>query len=395
MGDIDLVRALGLAGISSVVAAPPGDPAFYSRHTRKELSWVDTEAGAEDRIDTLMRFGASQPEPPVLFYQSDWQLLLVSRYRERLAEIFRFVIADPDLVEDLVDKARFQELAQRLNLPVPAARRIRPSDDNTNEIDLRFPIIIKPVQDRSSWESIGAQHKALLIETKDAFKELWPRLTAVSLDLLIQEAIPGPESRIESYHVYIDQTGTTVAEFTGRKIRTLPVDCGHSTALEITDALDVRALGREIAQRLNLRGVAKLDFKRGPEGMLHLLEINPRFNLWHHLGAVAGVNLPALVYADLVGLPRSTNLVARAGTRWGKLLPDARAARASGVPITSWMSWALRCEAKSAMSWDDPMPFLREVMTRVPLLRRVLRKGSAQRRKSGSDMSAHGRWKPR
>src|SRR5215470_19812901 len=40
-----------------------------------------------------------------------------------------------------------------------------------------------------------------------------------------------------------------------------------------------------------LTGVAKPDFKRAPDGRLLLLEINPRFNLWHHLGAVAGVNL--------------------------------------------------------------------------------------------------------
>ena len=59
-----------------------------------------------------------------------------------------------------------------------------------------------------------------------------------------------------------------------------------------------------IVERLALTGVAKLDFKRDPQGNLRLLEINPRFNLWHHAGAIAGVNIPALVYADLAGLPR-------------------------------------------------------------------------------------------
>ncbi|WP_040637959.1 ATP-grasp domain-containing protein [Microvirga lotononidis] len=118
-------------------------------------------------------------------------------------------------------------------------------------------------------------------------------MAAVVLDLMVQEAIPGPESRIESYHVYVDQTNATAAEFTGRKIRTFPLSCGHSTALETTDCADVRALGRDIVQKIGLRGVAKLDFKREPNGELHLLEINPRFSLWHHLGAIAGVNMPA------------------------------------------------------------------------------------------------------
>jgi predicted ATP-grasp superfamily ATP-dependent carboligase len=45
------------------------------------------------------------------------------------------------------------------------------------------------------------------------------------------------------------------------------------------------------------------------------LEINPRFTLWHHAGAVAGVNIPALVYADLTGTPRPATARAKAGVR--------------------------------------------------------------------------------
>src|SRR5574341_1829110 len=41
LGDIDLVRTLGLAGIHSAVVAPPGSPTRFSRYTRTALSWVD------------------------------------------------------------------------------------------------------------------------------------------------------------------------------------------------------------------------------------------------------------------------------------------------------------------------------------------------------------------
>src|SRR6266480_5798567 len=81
---------------------------------------------------------------------------------------------------------------------------------------------------------------------------------------------------------------------------------------------DVCSSDLELVRRLGLRGVAKLDFKRAPDGQLYLLEVNPRFTLWHHLGARAGVNIPALVYADLAGLPRGRVLQARAGVRWCK-----------------------------------------------------------------------------
>ena len=111
--------------------------------------------------------------------------------------------------------------------------------------------------------------------------------------------------------------------------------CATATprALEITDADDVRRTGRAIVERLSLTGVAKLDFKRDPRGDLRLLEINPRFNLWHHAGAIAGVNIPALVYADLVGIPRPPVAPARAGVRWCRMWKDLPAARADGMPL--------------------------------------------------------------
>jgi predicted ATP-grasp superfamily ATP-dependent carboligase len=366
MGDMDLVRPLGLAGITSVVAAPHGSPAFHSRFVRKAASWEDDEANAEASVEILVRFGAAQPEPAVLFYEADSQLLLVSRYREKLAQVFRFVVADHDLVENLADKERFQALAERLRLPVPAACRIDTSTGSPSDIALRFPVVIKPARHSGPWKAIESSGKALWVDDTETLRALWPRLAAVDLDLLIQEAVPGPESCIESYHVYVDQHGATVAEFTGRKIRTFPLSCGHSTALETTDAADVRILGQEITRKLDLRGVAKFDFKRDPNGKLHLLEINPRFSLWHHLGAIAGVNMPALVYADLTGSPRPAGRTARAGIRWCKPWADVRAARACGMPMSAWLLWTLRCEAKSAIAWDDPVPLLQGALAKLP-----------------------------
>jgi predicted ATP-grasp superfamily ATP-dependent carboligase len=357
---MDLVRPLGLAGVRCAVVTPRGSPSVHSRFTRAALYWEDSWEATEDLVDALMRFGAAQPEPPVLFCTEDSHLLLVSRYRHRLKSVFRFVLSDERLIEDLVDKARFHELAERLQLPVPATRRFCTIGGlSPPRLDLNFPIIIKPPTRDSSWGAIWGMRKALQVDTPAAMRELWPRLVASGTDLLAQELIPGPESRIESYHVYVDEQGAIVGEFTGRKIRTYPSTFGFSTALEVTEKEDVTNHGRALVQRLNLRGVAKVDFKRGPDDKLHILEINPRFNLWHHLGAVAGVNLPSLVYADAVGRPRPAVRRARAGVRWCLMWQDISAARACEIPLAVWLPWALRCEAKSAIAWDDPMPVLR------------------------------------
>jgi D-aspartate ligase len=360
MGDLDLLRPLGLAGIPCVVVARPGAPPRFSRFARATLPWVDTWERGGEQVDTLLRFASTQPKPPVLFYQEDRDLLLVSRNRERLRSAFRFVIGAATLVEDLVDKARFQTLAQGLDLPVPIARPLDLTRPPTREdFDVPFPIVIKPLTRRTdSWNPVGGPGKALQVDTLELLQQLWPRLVAARVPVLAQQLVPGPETAVESYHVYVDANGVIVGEFTGRKIRTWPRQHGHSTALVITDSAEVMALGRAVIRRLDLRGVAKLDFKRGADGRLCLLEVNPRFTLWHHPAALAGVNVPALVYGDLVGLPRPTVPHARAGVRWCKIWHDGRAARGAGVRLARWLPWALRCEAKSVLSWDDPLPLL-------------------------------------
>ena len=364
LGDTDLLRALGMAGVPCVVAAAPGDPARYSRFARAVLDWADAWERPAALLELLERFAAAQASMPALFYEEDRELLLISRQRERLSGYFRFVVPDATLVEDLVDKARFQALARRLDLPVPPARVMDPSTDPV-PLDLQFPVALKPLVRRGDqWTPIAGAAKALRLDTTLPLVSLWPRLATAGIPVLLQQLIPGPETCIESYHVYVDEQGETVGEFTGRKIRTWPPAYGDSTALVITDAPDVTALGRDLVGRLGLRGVAKFDFKRAPDGRLYLLEINPRFTLWHHLGARAGVNIPALVYADLVGLPRAGARQARAGVRWCKPWDDAASARAAGVPFLRWLPWAFGCEAKRVMAWDDPMPFVRAVLWR-------------------------------
>lgn len=358
LGDLDLVRPLGQAGIPCAVV-DHRDPVIYSRFIRARFKCEEKREGETDPlVPALIRFAESQPEPPVLFYETDPMLLLVSRHRDELASRFRFVLADAELVEDLADKARFQALAERLELPVPRAFHLVPGIP-VSDLDLRLPVVVKPtLRCLKVWKPLAGQSKAVLADTPERLEAIWAQVAPAGVEVVVQEYVPGPESRVESYHVYVDPAGEIAAEFTGRKLRTFPLERGWSSALIIAEAPDVADLGREVIRRLRLQGVAKLDFKRDPDGRLHLLEVNPRFNLWHHPGAAAGVNLPSLVYADLTGRPRPAVKKARPGVRWCSPGSDLRAARALNMPLYQWLGWALACETLSEVSWDDPTPLL-------------------------------------
>lgn len=357
-----MVAPVALAGIHCSIVTPPGDPAAWSRRARS-IGWADPEATPDRLLDLLLEHGHEQSDKPVLFYQSDSFAHFVGKYRQELASAYRILIPDQALLEDLLDKLRFRSLADRLGLPVPASRVFDPRKERIDEEQWAGPLLIKPSGRDARWTALEPAGKAIRVDTAAELRTRLPRLEEYGRPVLLQEVIPGPETRIESYHCYVDQRGERGAEFTGIKIRTLPVSFGRTTAAMITDIEDVKQLGRDIVRRLGLRGVAKLDFKRDPNGRLWLLEVNPRYTLWLHPAARAGVNIPAMVWADLVGRPRPAGTPVRTNVSWCSSW-DLQASRRWGVPLGEWFAWTLRCEARSMMSLSDPLPMLRLALVR-------------------------------
>lgn len=367
LGEIDLVSALGRAGIPCAVSAVRGDPALYSRHARWTLPWVDTARDPDTMSAILERFARAQPHPPVLYYNGDADLLYASRHRGVLQKWLRIVLPDADLVEKLVHKVRWQRLAEELGLPVPRAVLVEADRHDLDESPT-WPQLVKPALGRDAvWRDRFGGRKAIVVESGARLEEL--RRQIPDRALLVQELVPGPETEVHSYHVYVDGGGKVVADFTGRKIRTFPLQFGETSALSVGLDPEVAAMGREMVAALGLRGVAKFDYKRAPDGRWFLLEINARFTLWHNAGATAGINIPAIVHADLTGT-RRPKLSTVASARWCHPTNDFRAVRAQRASIPRWVRWALSCDARWALEWRDPMPFARGVV--VKKLRRIM-----------------------
>jgi len=373
LGDRDLLASIHRAGVPVTAVCRRTAPARFSRYTSR---WLEDSRPEEDALSATLREDAGRVTgPAVLFYEQDDDLLFVSRRREELSGALRFVIAEAHLVERLMDKGAFQALAEELDLPVPVGRRVDLTGSSPDLRGISYPVLVKPLRREQAWERVSAT-KAVLASGPEELAELGKRLAPGHAGVLVQQPVAGPETRIESYHVYVDAAGEIVAEFTGRKIRTYPSELGHSTALVTTDCADVVSLGRDIVRKLGLRGVAKLDFKRDPEDRLWLLEVNPRFTLWHHVAAAAGLNIPAIVWADLTGGARPPAARARAGVRWCRVERDVLAARQEGMGLAAWLRWLSHCETRAGLDPLDPVPVLSKmVMPAYERARRLVHRG--------------------
>lgn len=355
LGDREMAAPLHAVGVPVTLVHHRQAPARFSRYVS---DWLEDPRPDETAlVERLLQQSSKSSGSAVVYYQQDDDLLFVSRHRETLAEKLRFVVPDARLVGRLLDKWAFQELATELQLPVPPARVVRTAASARDVMDLGFPVLVKPLNRGKAWDEVTPS-KALLVYDQAELGVLLTTLSRSHPQVLLQRPVPGAESRIESYHAYVDADGAVAGEFTGRKIRTYPTSLGHSTALETTHAEDVAHLGRAVLRTLRFRGVAKLDFKRDLDGRLWLLEINPRFNLWHRLGAAAGVNLPAIVWADLMGLPRPPRASARPGATWCRVDRDWRAVRREGARPLSWLPWVTRVDVRAGLELGDPMPLI-------------------------------------
>ncbi len=371
MGYLDIAVPLHAVGAPVTMVGEPGRADRFSRYVS---GWLDDPRPDEDAmVAALLADARSDQGPTVLFYQSDDDLLLISRRREEISPALRFVVPAAGLVEKLVDKAAFQELAEEVELPVPRGQVLdlsRPVLDPR----LTFPLLVKPLRRERCWD-VATPAKAAIVRDQRELDALVDLLQGQHPQVIVQEPVLGPETRIESYHVYVDSSGSVAAEFTGRKVRTYPMALGHSTAVVTSDEPDVTRLGRAIVESLDLRGVAKLDFKRDAAGRLWLLEVNPRFNMWHNVGAAAGVNIPAVVWADLAGLPRPTRTPARPGVAWCRPERDYLAAREEGLDMWRWLRWATAAETKTPFDLSDPIPMLAGALE--PTYRRLRRPAPA------------------
>jgi predicted ATP-grasp superfamily ATP-dependent carboligase len=330
-------------------------------------------------------------------------LLLVSRHRAELSRYYRLLLPSEELIEILVDKARFAARAQQLGIPVPGTVTSWEAESADEVLArLSLPLILKPAV-HVGWHQFQRERlpgrrpsKALLAETEADLRLFHQAIRTFTANFVVQEYIPGGSADHYSVHVWLDEQSRALGYFAGRKIRTYPKESGHSTCLELVDHQELVELGLDIVARLELRGPAKLDFKRDPRnGRFHLLEINPRYNLWHDLGARAGVNLPLLGYQYLSGVRPELRNQWNTRYKWIAFGDDLRAAVRYYLPDGD-LSWKdllgsyIGPRVYEVFSWRDPGPWAVQMLRslRPGTMMHALRRYFRHPRQPGSSHSS-------
>jgi predicted ATP-grasp superfamily ATP-dependent carboligase len=367
-----LVRSLGREGIP-VVLGRESRQVFErkSKYSREFVLIPGFDSKPDKTLELLTEIGQNYNEKPVVFFNGESDVLFFSKYRDRLSQYYNIVLADDEMIKDLLNKDRFSILSDKFSLPTPKTFIINTKNEFKKYVpETGFPFVIKPVKQRlwhqpNILEAIGL-HKALLINNQNELDSFLLRYPDETFDLLLQQYIPGTDSDHYDLHTYIDKSGNEKGTVLGRKIRTYPVHFGIGCYTHYEDLQEVNELCIDALNKINYRGVANINLKKHSQtGEFYIFEVNPRFSIWTIIDTACGVNLPMQAYNDALDIPTENLIPHGKPQRWLYFNSDFKAMigyrKYGELTIWGWVKSYFSYKGKiefHVFAWDDPIPLL-------------------------------------
>jgi predicted ATP-grasp superfamily ATP-dependent carboligase len=400
---LQTARILAARGVPVIgIARNPGHFACRTRVCERRIA-ADTHG--EGLVEALELLAPTLPEPAVLYPCTDNAVLTLSRERERVQSHHRMVLPDSEVVETLVDKVRFLELAARIGLPLPRTFLIR---DRAGALEaaqgLAYPAVVKPPYKTPEWQA-ATREKAFKVRDGAELLALHERFGVLAPVLIAQEWIEGEESELYSCNCYYGQDGRPLATFVARKLRQWPPETGTSALGEEVRNDAVLRATLHLFDAVHYRGLGYVEMKRDARTGRHVV-IEPNVGRPTGRSAIAeagGVELLYTMYCDATGRPLPEARVQRfVGARWIYWRHDVQAAlhawRGGRLTLRDWARSLRGRKASAVFSWSDPAPFVadlgrtaglafRAVARRLSPGRRRLRAGGAEAREKGLQAS--------
>jgi D-aspartate ligase len=361
---LGIVRSLGRRGIPVCVIDDEHSIARFSRYATHAVlvpSLRDETVTVQAVLDASERFDL---EGWVLYPTRDETVAAFAHHRARLAEVFRVPTPHWDTIKWVWDKRNTYGLADELGIPTP--RTWYPCNvENLREISTDPPFTVKPAIKEHFFYSTRA--KAWRANNHAELEELFRR-AAKQIDpaeIMIQDLIPGDGAQQFAYCAFFKE-GRAIGSMVVRRTRQHPAEFGRaSTFVETVDAPQIEEFSVRFLRAINYYGLVELEYKLDPrDGQYRLLDVNVRTWGYHTLGPAAGVDFPALLFADQLGESLQP-CRARVGVNWIRLVTDIPTGVLEIIKRRhSWRKYlrSLRhVDVEAVFSLRDPLPGLVEV----------------------------------
>jgi predicted ATP-grasp superfamily ATP-dependent carboligase len=262
------------------------------------------------------------------------------------------------------DKRQTYQLAAELEIPAPQTWYPCSVQDLAG-LEKHLPLVIKPAIKEHFVYATRA--KAWRANTPAELYAFFQRASEILEpgEIMLQELIPGDGQHQFSYCAFFKE-GEPLGSMITRRTRQHPPEFGRaSTFVETIDLPLLAEYSRKFLQAIDYYGLVEMEYKFDIRSeQYRLLDVNTRTWGYHSLGAPAGVDFSAMLFADQLGQPVEKRQ-ARPGVKWVRLLTDLP----TGLQemASHRLSWAgywnsLRhIDIEAVFDRHDPVPGLYEL----------------------------------
>jgi predicted ATP-grasp superfamily ATP-dependent carboligase len=361
---LGIVRSVGRRGVPVCVVDDERSIARFSRYATSAVK-VDSLRGEQRTVEHLVALARDRHlEGWVVYPTREETVVALARRRSELMPWYRVPTPPFEVVCWAWDKRNTYARARELGIPTP--RTWQPRDANElAAIDAEPPFAVKPAIKEHFLYATKA--KAWRADTREELAERFRAASAIvpTGEVLVQELIPG-DGRRQFAYCALFKDGQALASMVVRRSRQHPPEFGRaSTFVETVEAPLLEELSVKFLRSIDYYGLVELEYKRDErDGAYKLLDVNARTWGYHTVGARAGVDFPALLFADQLG-ETVRPCRARPGVRWVRLvtdLPTAAVELAAGhLDVRRYLRSLGQADTEAVFSRRDPLPGLVEV----------------------------------
>lgn len=276
-----------------------------SRFVRMHIVENNGQASVEAAICQIA--GQAAGKKVLVIANTDDRVELIENIQDRLPANVVCPLPPHDLMSEVSDKVRFQQLCESYGLDVPQTQIVSlAGSDPIEPTNIPFPLIAKPAAS-SEYNHFIAQgfQKIYFMHEQAELDRLWAALREAGFggEFLVQELIEGDDTYMDSLTIYMSREGKATM-LSGAHVLLedhAPTLFGNPVAMITKPMPDLWEKAVRLLQGIGWYGFANIDIKRDPKtGRKLFLDLNPRVGANSFYSAAAGVNPMYVLVRDVI-----------------------------------------------------------------------------------------------
>ena len=266
---------------------------FYTRGVSEKVIYPSDQKYPAECISFIVDF-IRKEQVSVVFPVGDVMTDLVARHQDEFRKYANLLLPPYDVFKQGRDKILTLKAAAAAGCPIPPTWY--PKERNIKEISqqMKYPVLIKPAI------SAGARGITFCYKPEDLI-EKYLLIEKSFGDCFVQKFVSqtGTQYKVD---IVLEDAGKIFAGVVYEKLRYYPATGGSSVLNKTVYRPDILESAVKVLSQIGWKGFCDFDFITDPDdGIVKLMEINPRFPESYLATVSAGVDMTKIIYQLAMG----------------------------------------------------------------------------------------------